>query len=203
MTLTPRDILAHADVVQLLGWPFDFEVDLRLVNSGADITIADVQSFEVIAGDGSGNTFVLPGSPGDPTRPLLFVNHECFAGVIGASLAEGVQVIVTLPYWRDLLKFSGGGDLNEMKRLRDIFEVEFKDEVLDLVDEDFDLPAARARIRSALALPELPDAVATLHANVMRFEGRFETTFVDGDTCSSLFGPSRYGDGYRLDGEEV
>ena len=202
MTLTPPDILAHSEVVEVLGWPFDFEVDPDIVDSRADFTIAGIQFYEVIAGDGSGNRFVLPGSPGDATRPLLFIDHECVAGVIGTTLAEGVQVIVTLPYWRDLLKFSGSGDLDEMRRARDLFEGEFEDEIREL-EEGFDLAAARARIRTALALPPLPDPVATLHANVMRFEGRFETTFIGGDTCSSLFGDSRYEDGQRRDGEEA
>ncbi len=192
MTLTPPDILAHPDVVEFLCWPFDFEMDPATIDPRVDFTIDGIQDFEIIAGDGSGNRFVLLGSPGDPTRPQLYVDHECSAGVIGATLAEGVQVIVTLPYWRDLLKFSGGGDLDEMRSAHDIFEREFEDEILDLV-KDFDLAAARARIRSALALPPLQDPVASLHASVTRFEGRFETTFIGGDTCESLFGPSRYG----------
>jgi hypothetical protein len=202
MTLTPPDILAHSDVVEFLSWPFDFEMDPATIDSRADFTIAGIRGFEIIAGDGSGNRFVLPGSPDDPTRPLLFVDHECFAGVIGATLAEGVQVIVTLPYWRDLLKFSGGGDLDEMRRARDIFEGEFEDEILEL-EKDFDLAAARARIQSALALPPLHDPVASLHASVTRFERRFETTFIGGDACDSLFGPSRYRADQDLDGEEA
>lgn len=203
MTLTPADILAHPDVVELLGWPFDFEIDSD-IERDADFTIAGAPRFEAIAGDGTGNTFVLVGPPGDPTRPMLYVDHECRAGVIGASLQEGMQIIVALPYWRDLLKFSGGGDLDEMKRASAILEEECREEVAEW-GEGADLDAARARILSALQLSPLQDPVATLHSNVLEFQGRFEATFIEGDTCGSLFGPSRYrvGPGYRLDGGDV
>ena len=191
MALLPVDILAHPDVVEYLGWPFDFEVDPDLVNQEVDFTIAGNPPVEIVASDGSGNRFVLIGTPADSSRPLLYVDHECRSGVIGRTLAEALQVIVTLPFWRDLVKFSGGGDLDEMRSLVEEFEDDFRDEVLEL-EEDFDLPAARMRIRTALTLPRLDDPVATLHASVRAFEDRFRPKFIHGDECDSLFGPSVY-----------
>src|SRR5262249_41274640 len=37
------------------------------------------------------------------------------AGALAGSLAAGVALMVALPYWRDCLKFSGGGSLDEMR----------------------------------------------------------------------------------------
>jgi len=203
MALTPIDIIAQPDVVALLGWPFDFELDAKLADRAPDFTVAGNSTVEIIARDGSDNSFALVGEPGDTSRPLLFVDHEASAGVIGRSLEEGLQIIVALPYWRDLLKFSGGQDLEEMRRSQTVFEEDFEDHV-DL-GEHFDLEEARARIRSALALAPLADPVATLHANVGSFEDRFRVTFNEGDTCESLFGSAVYRPetGYRLDGGAV
>ena len=69
-------------------------------------------------------------------------------------------LFVCHPYWRDLLKFSGGGSLAEMRR------------VLPLVVADFyeDVPEARElgrMIRQCLNLGHATDVVDQLHASVV------------------------------------
>jgi hypothetical protein len=58
-----------------------------------------------------------------------------------------------------LLKFSGGGDLDEMRKAAIFMEKEYA--------EDFpDLPEARQRIMHVLPIPMLNDPIKVLHDNV-------------------------------------
>ena len=46
--------------------------------------------------------------------PILYVTSEGQAGKVASNLSEWLAIVVAVPYWQDLLKFSGGGDLAEM-----------------------------------------------------------------------------------------
>jgi hypothetical protein len=46
--------------------------------------------------------------------PILYVTSEGQAGTIAPHLTALLGTFVGAPYWQDLLKFSGGGDLGEM-----------------------------------------------------------------------------------------
>jgi hypothetical protein len=72
-------------------------------------------SLNVIACDGAGGRFFLVGPKTRP-RPVLYADSEGSAGLIGSTLSSAVATMVALPNWRDLLGFSGGGDLGEMRR---------------------------------------------------------------------------------------
>lgn len=74
------------------------------------------EPLEVVGRDASGGLFCLYGGPGDGAGSLLYVSSEGEAGVIAGSLAEGLQMMIALPHWRDCLKFSGGGRLEEMRK---------------------------------------------------------------------------------------
>src|SRR5688572_13104621 len=67
---------------------------------------------EPIARDGSGGVFVLYG----PDRRVIHVTSEGQAGVVARDLREFLTILVTYPYWFDLLKFSAGGKLEEMRQ---------------------------------------------------------------------------------------
>src|SRR4051794_13606612 len=67
------------------------------------------EPFQVIARDGTGGRFCLCGAGEAQSRRLFYVSSEGQAGTIARSLEEGLQMMISLPYWRDCLKFSGGG----------------------------------------------------------------------------------------------
>jgi hypothetical protein len=46
----------------------------------------------------------------------VYASSEGQAGLLASNLAEGLAIVVWLPYWRDRLKLSGGGQLDEMRR---------------------------------------------------------------------------------------
>jgi hypothetical protein len=52
-----------------------------------------------IAGCGAGGTYFLCGDPGTAPRPVLYADSEDQAVLMGADLAEAVEVIALLPYW--------------------------------------------------------------------------------------------------------
>jgi hypothetical protein len=188
--LTPAYVLADTRAADLLGWPFDIELDPALLDDKPFFRLADGTPYELVAGDGAGNYYALLGAPGAEPRPLLYVCHEGQAGVIGRSFEEAIRLIVDLPYWRDLVKFSGGGDLAEMRRAWEIFEREMP---VYIPEEEPGIDELRAEVREALSLTPLPDPVATLHANVTAYQSSVHVVNQEGEVFESLFGDSVYG----------
>jgi hypothetical protein len=66
---------------------------------------------------------------------------------------------MAIPYWRDLLKFSGGGQLDEMRKTAVFMDKEYADDFVDL-------PDARGRIMASLPIPTLDDPIRVLHDNI-------------------------------------
>ena len=88
----------------------DFDLSRNATARGW-LRLESPESFQPIAEDASGGVYLI-GSGGR----ILYVTSDELAGVIAVSLADALSLFVAFPYWRDLLKFSGGGDLTEMKR---------------------------------------------------------------------------------------
>jgi hypothetical protein len=84
-----------------LAWPGDFDITRR--DPVEDVRLPSGLALRPIAGDGAGGTFFLCGEPGDAERPVLFADSEGQAALIGADLAEAVELIVSCPmWWRDV-----------------------------------------------------------------------------------------------------
>lgn len=137
--------------------------------------IKSSESFQVIAGDGSGGAF-LAGTSG----LVLYMSSEGRAGVLAPSLPEAVAMFVALPYWQSLLKFSAGGDLAEMKRGAAYYES-------DLQRNTADPASQRQLVSSALTLLTLPDPVASLHSAVSTLGVDVVVEAPDGNCFASLF----------------
>ena len=75
-----------------------------------------------------------------------------------ASLAEGIPMMIALPYWRDCLKFSRG-NLDEMRKVQARQEV-------DLRNRRYDLDSVRRKLYRAFGLVAPADPVASLHRAV-------------------------------------
>jgi len=168
MPLRPESLSANSEVVTWLG-TFDvaFEPDEE-----PWFAIDGIESPRQIGSDGSGRAFVLL-----PSQDVLYVSSEGRAGIIADSFEAFVQLVVACPYWLDILKFSAGGDLAEMRRAAVALEATLDDE--DEVNE------VRADIRGALDLPEPDDPVGALYEAVAASDAIVRTT--DGSPFTTLF----------------
>jgi len=168
MPLTPEVLTANGEVVAWLG---SFDISFA-PDEEPWFTIDGIDNPRQIGSDGSGGAFVLL-----PSQNVLYVSSEGRAGIIAGNFEAFIQLVVAHPYWLDVLKFSAGGDLAEMRRAADALEAALGDE--DEVNE------AREEIRSALNLPELGDPVAALYEAVAASDAIVRAT--DGSPFTTLF----------------
>jgi hypothetical protein len=163
------------EVVEALAWPLDFDVK-HLPSDALWPTIVPAIEFVPIAGEGAGGGYACLRDRGD----ILFVDSEGAGGIIAPNLQSLMLLFVCHPYWRDLLKFSGGGSLAEMRRVLPFAEREFYENV----------PEARevgVMIRERLNLPASIDVVDTLHSCVSSSQARLKLIAPDGSEFGSLF----------------
>jgi hypothetical protein len=152
MPLTLQTLTANSEVGDRLGENFGLELGID-PKEPLWFSVEGVDAIERIAGDGSGGVFAqLAG-----TR-ILYVNSEGAAGILAADLDEFIRLVVACPYWQDILKFSGGGNLGEMRWTAAFFDAATAD--------DEELQEARALLKSQLGLTEPSDPVGALHRAV-------------------------------------
>lgn len=146
--------------------PFALEVLWELCEfSPADeqppdwVTLESKELLQVVGRDASGGCFCLFPSTDDFSGQLLFIDSEGSAGVIASSLTEGIRMMITLPYWRDCLKFSGGGKVEEMIKARSFAE--------EKLFQDYpDIETKRRLLFSICGLRELDAPAEALHRAV-------------------------------------
>ncbi|OPZ00969.1 hypothetical protein A5906_19130 [Bradyrhizobium sacchari] len=168
MPLSPEVLTARGDVVARLG---GFDISFA-PDEEPWFTIDGIESPRQVGGDGAGGAFVLL-----PSQDVLYVSSEGRAGIIAESFEAFVQLVVARPYWLDILKFSAGGDLSEMRRAADALEATLENE--DEVNE------AREDIRKSLALPEPDDPIGALYEAVAASDAIVRAT--DGSPFTTLF----------------
>ncbi|MBP1061646.1 MULTISPECIES: hypothetical protein [Bradyrhizobium] len=168
MPLTPEVLTANSQVVARLG-----SLDISFTPDDESwFTIDGIEGPRQVGSDGSGGAFVLL-----PSQNVLYVSSEGRAGIIAGTFEAFIQLVVVRPYWLDILKFSAGGDLAEMRRAADALEATLDDE--DEVNE------AREQIRKGLDLPEPDDPVGALYEAVAASDAIVRTT--DGSPFTTLF----------------
>ena len=140
-----RRIAAAPALSGILRELVDFDVeDLESVDS-SPARLSSGVSLSVIACDGSAGRFFLVG-PEAPLRPVLYADSEGSAGLIGSTLSNALATMVMLPNWRDLLGFSGGGDIGQMRRAQAWLEEGMRrsnpglDELQAVLVKELDLP---------------------------------------------------------------
>ena len=180
MSLHPLLAVIHADpeLIALLDWHLDFDVAADL--NPTWFRLAPFTPHVVVARDGTDGAFVLCGSCDPVDRPLLYISSEAQAGVVGANLHEFVAILLSAPYWFDLLKFSGGGSLNEMRAS----EPHLQRELVE--DQAETIPACHV-LRRRLGITPPSDPVAALHRSVVELSGSYSVESPYGDTFESLF----------------
>ena len=106
MPIDLAKLLRNEDIGDALGFLCELEAE------------GDPRDITIIARDGSGGVFVTV-----PTSPrIMYASSEGEAGVIASDIDEFITLIVACPYWRDLLRYSGGGKLDEMRRAQGVLE---------------------------------------------------------------------------------
>jgi hypothetical protein len=115
-------------------------------------SIDGVERPEVIARDGSGGEFIVLG----PSPRVLWVSSEGEASVIAADLEELIDLVVLLPYWRDLLRFS---DIKKMRQAASGREQSW-------LDEDDEFGEFREFLKKELGLSDQCDPIGKLHQAV-------------------------------------
>ncbi len=163
------------EIRRILAWPFDFDLAVSS-RDGGWFEVKPVAETKIIARDGTGGIFLLFRA----RQNLIHISSEGQAGVIARDLEEGIRLVVTYPYWRDLLKFSGGGKLKEMRRVVRYLERE-------LHEQQHDIDNQRSIVKKRLSLDEADDAIKSLHTAVKVLGKHIIVAGPDGTKFDSLF----------------
>jgi hypothetical protein len=138
-------------------------------------TVDGTRDITIIARDGSGGLFITTRS----SPRVMYVSSEGQAGVIAGNIDEFVALIVACPYWRDLLRYSGGGKLDEMRRALPALEESW-------LDDSDDNEGMREHLMAAIGIAPPDDPVGRLFANITT-----QVAFAhaeDGNALEPLFG---------------
>ncbi len=173
-----RETSSSPRLIRDLAYHFDFDL-VRSTGDHSWVTLSQPFKFDVLAGDGTGGLYLAYGNGRLEERPVLYVSSEGQAGKIADNLDAALGVILMLPHWMDVLKFSGGGVLSEMRKTAASLGEEYE------VDNP-DLPAVRDRVFAELRLTKPNDPVVLLHTAV----SQTDCTVIakDGWKYESLFG---------------
>jgi hypothetical protein len=187
MPLSPEALTANAEAVERLSWTFG----LRFTTDPEEplwFSVDGAEAVRRIARDSTGSVFALVSS----SPRVLYVSSEGAAGIVAADLDAFLGLVMACPYWRDLLKFSGSGKLDEMRRAATVLD-------MGTVDDE-ELDEARALLKSEFAVAEPADPVGALHHAVSssdliirdQYGGPFESLFnsfvIDEERMRKLFG---------------
>jgi hypothetical protein len=153
MPITIKDLTANEDLVQQLGWICDFEPQ----DSGtrpAFLASDDAADFVVIGHDGTGGEFAVSVS----SRRIFYFSSEGQAGIVANNLDAFISLIVSRPFWQDILKYAAHGSLDEMRRADIALEDDWS--------QDREFVSARELLRKRLGLGDPGDIVGALHKAV-------------------------------------
>ncbi|GJF32122.1 hypothetical protein KNE206_48220 [Kitasatospora sp. NE20-6] len=140
-------VRAHRAAADFLAWPGDFELDRS--DHGEEVHLASGAALEGFAGDGAGGTYFFCGTGGEE-RPVLYADSEGQAALVAIGLAELLQLLLAVPWWRDCQAFTGeeSGELAE----------EYLQDMPDLAER-----RERAAAALGLAVPTAAVALTRLH----------------------------------------
>lgn len=119
-----------------------------------------------IGRDACGGVFALVGEGDEATRRVAYISSEGQAGIVAETFDAFMSLVVTMPFWLDVLKFSGGGNVDEMEKAckllsRDV--VEDMDDMLEDDDDERDYRTVQKQMMKRLEVKEMTDPVRYLH----------------------------------------
>ena len=174
MPIDLAKLLLDEDIGDALGHLCDIEIQDD-PKEPLWFTVDGSRDFTVLARDGGGGVYI---TVADSPR-IIHASSEGQAGVMGGNVDEFLALVVSCPYWHDLLKFSDGGKLDEMRRALPVLEAYW-------LDEDDDNEAMREHLAAAIGITPLDDVAGVLHRNIMT-SVKFAHT-ADGSMLQPLFG---------------
>lgn len=173
-----KQIVSQPEIAEILTWPYDFEMVQPYSIALESDLITDEEAI-IIARDGTGGLFALWGCGQVDHLPVVYISSEGQAGKIAKSFNEFIAILVFCPFWHDLLKFSGNGQLSEMKRVLPLLESE-------IIEEYPEVENIRDRIISLLSLNLNINPVEKLYEAVIS-EPKIIVTSTDGEMFEGLF----------------
>lgn len=173
-----KQISSNTSIKEILEWPFDLRIcEPYLLSSNWPILLSD--ELVVIAEDGTGGVYTTQENTDPEKSPIILISSEGQAGKVANNLTELFATIIALPYWRDLLKFSAGGKLEEMYKARVFLE-------RDMLEGNPDIEDKKRIVIDALELADMPDPVQVLF-NAVTSGTAIEIKANDGTLYESLF----------------
>ncbi|MFS1517125.1 hypothetical protein V1503_11770 [Bacillus sp. SCS-151] len=173
-----KTIEKNRDICDILMEYFDLEIitpnlDVKKFNFETSVETM------IIAEDGSGGIFALLHNEGIEDLPVYYINSEGQAGKVGENFEQFLSMIITIPYWLDLLKFSGNGQLSEMKKAQPF--------LLEERLEDFPkIQRVKDKITCELSINESSYPVENLHRSLVT-NSQTPIYSLDGEKMESLF----------------
>jgi hypothetical protein len=169
------------NLIEALADSFDFVVTDHAATHTLASSVEPKARLQLIARDKSGGEFLLYGQQ----EHVLHVTSEGQAGVVARDLTEFLQLLVEHPEWFDLLKFSGGGQLDEMKKAGELLGEDWRRGRRGRRGRRLDVH--RRLLKERLALEDSPGAIDRLHAAVADLGRDIHVLAPDGSRCDSLF----------------
>lgn len=173
-----KQISSNTSIKEILEWPFDFRIcEPYLLSNNWPILLSD--ELVVIAEDGTGGVYTIQEHTDPEKFPIILISSEGQAGKVANNLTELLATIIALPYWRDLLKFSAGGKLEEMHKARFFLE-------RDMLEDNPEIEDQKRIVIDALGLTVTADPVQVLF-NAVTSGTAIEIKASDGTLYESLF----------------
>lgn len=172
-------ILRSPEIVRTLSQTFLVDFDQQQVDREVWFELRPRMAFEVMAGEDAGGLFIRQKSAPAGTHPIMFVSSEGQSGRIAQHMTEFIQLVVAMPYWLDVLKFSNGGRIEEMSKAARRLEEE-------ILEYEPKLTLKRQQVLQALGVKPVENPVERLHVAVTSTEhvavddaGEYESLFGD------------------------
>lgn len=166
---------ASREMSKALEWGFDLRLSTEAISADW-FNIKANEQFTAFAEDASGGVFLS----GSTSGRVLYISSEGQAGTVAMSLEEFFQLIVSHPYWLDLLKFSGGGSITEMQRALPYLEA-------DAAEDEPEVSQARKAVSAELAIPPNSLSLQRLHDAASSGGSDIVVLGTDGTPFSTIF----------------
>lgn len=173
----------------------DLLYDFTLIKPTEDLLTRGVKTelqLLAVATDACGGTYALLGDAEIEKRPVVFISSEGQAGVIASSFNAFVALLITMPFWLDVLKFSGSGKLSEMEKAFALLQREVEQDMNELLEDD-DNPkkykTIQKELMAQLNLQLLNQPVAALYQSVKNGGVLSVYDKKNGKPHTSLFSP--------------
>lgn len=142
------------------------------------------------ASDACGGTYALAGSGELDKRPVVFVSSEGQAGAVAPSIDQFMALLIAMPFWLDVLKFSGGGKITEMEKAYKLLERETELDMNELLEDDDDprrYKAVQKLLKTTLDIKDCPKPLHVLFDAVSAKPEFKAYAKKDGSPYGSLF----------------